>query len=126
MNPDQLAKLREEAYAEIIWGADSKEVHRSLMESGVPGGVATGIVEQAVRDRAIEIRRLGRKNILMGTALLLAGVGIVIFFLQDRLSRHSRSIALGVIIAAWGIHLLIRGVIRLISGKEQGCIARME
>ncbi|NNE93162.1 MAG: hypothetical protein HKN23_16080 [Verrucomicrobiales bacterium] len=126
MTEEQLEKIKEEAYAQIIWGDDKQEVVQFLIGQGVSIEEADKFVKQASRERAAEIRRQGFQNILIG-GLMIAGslIGITIYYSVSEVVLL-KLVGLIAVPGVIGIFQVLKGISRLLLGKETGAISEME
>ena len=126
MTPERLESLKEQAYARIIWGDRKQEVVQFLVEGGMPYQEAELAVKEALRDRAAEVRKQGFQNLFLGS-LMIAGsiIGAITYW---NLSPVIHTLIMGLILipAAYGLFSVLRGIPRLLMGKETGAVSDME
>ncbi len=126
MMPEQIEKLEEQAYAQIIWGDGKKEVIQFLLGKGVCREEAERIVKESLKDRAAEIRKEGVRNILWG-ALMLAGslAGAFTYYSISHVI-YMKLMVLILIPGGYGAFKLLKGIPRVIMGTESGSISSMD
>lgn len=131
MTPEQIEKLEEQAYAQIIWGDSKTDVIQFLLGKGVRREDAERIVKESLKDRAAEIRKEGVRNIWWGS-LMLAGslAGAFIYYANaPQVFSNRRSAKLMVLIllpGVYGTFKLLKGIPRVILGMESGSISSMD
>jgi hypothetical protein len=121
-------KLIAEARARITWGDEPVSVHDFLTEGGMPATDADIMIRDLMLERHAEIRRMGKRDVLIGVALMsIAGI---FFYLIKPSNGHIfrvsyfKVVGLFGLAGAYGFWRLINGIIRLLRPKlEQGAIS---
>ena len=126
MTDEQIEKLEEQAYAQIIWGEDRKEVLQSLLGKGVPREEAERIVRDSLKDRAAEIRKEGIRNIIWGTVLVGISVVAIAAYYHFSAVIYFKLVGVLMVPGVYGLFRLSKGIPRLVLGKESGSISGMD
>lgn len=118
-----------EARASIIWGESTEQAADALRAKGFTAAQIKLIIDTCVKERAREIRYLGFKDVLLGSALLLLGSAffLSLHFLHIQSARLiGRLFGLAALAVGYGLWRCIRGVERLMDGaRTAGSLADM-
>ncbi|MCZ7591722.1 MAG: hypothetical protein M5U15_06030 [Kiritimatiellae bacterium] len=118
----KLKSLVVQARARIIWGESQDAVKNSLIEAGLPPDTAQLIVDKATEEYAREVRRIGLRNFVFGTASILGGGALSGFashygrIFREHSMVQDRIHAAGIVVIGYGIWLLAKGIYRIILG----------
>jgi len=130
-------KIFTEAHARIIWGESADSVRGYLIQNNIPQAVANDKIRSYLAERNAEVRKIGLRKVLIGSASLLVA-GIFIYFLfrsYDPHSQHAHPLptnagkALGgaLLAALYGLSKLIDGICDLVRPQsEDGSIPDLE
>lgn len=126
MTPEQVEKLEEQAYAQIIWGDGKKEVLQFLLGKGVTREEAERIVKDSLKDRAAEIRKEGIRNVIWGSLMLAASLAAAFTYYSISQVIYMKMMIIILIPGGYGAFKLLKGIPRLILGMESGAISSMD
>lgn len=124
-----LKQLVVEARAKIIWGERIRDVEKWLAIRGVAETQIKMIIASCSRERGIAIRRLGWRDIGIGSVPLALGLGGLVALWDDRTETYDSYRAVGTLLffIVFGSWMAGRGVLRVIQGaKSSGSIPDME
>lgn len=121
----------------VLWGEDRDAVMHRLRVNGIEGERAEEIYAAARRERVASIRAVGRRDLLLGLAMIVVCAGITYGLGLDKLSltRFSEGIGevlllpwlitlLVVILFAFGIWKCVRGTTELLlAPSKKGSVA---
>lgn len=121
----------------VLWGEDQEAVMHRLRVNGIEGKRAEEIYAAARRERLAVIRAFGRRDLLLGLAMIALCAGITYGLGLDKLSltRFSEGIGevlllpwlitlLVVILFAFGIWKCVIGTVELLlASSKKGSIA---
>jgi len=114
-------KLIVEARARIIWGEPSSSVRDFLISNGVSSVVADAKLREFKLERNQELRRIGRRNILIGG--MLTGAAAITLALAFHIASASSGIikALAVVLLAglYGLSKLVKGAVYLLRPQSE-------
>lgn len=123
---DQTKRILNEGRARIMWGDPPDEVEAWMVESGMDQVFAAQVVNAATRERAVEARVQGVKDVVIGGVVaVISPIPCIVLLLGGMISM----VVFGGCAAgfAYGLFRLIKGVIRLLAGARfQGAISDME
>ena len=126
------AELQEaviEARASIIWGESTEKAADALRAKGFKEAQIKLIIDTCLRERALEIRRLGLRDVVIGAGLLLlaAAVFVGVYVLNFHATRVLYKLfGAGLLLAGYGAWRFIRGAERLMDGaRTSGSLADM-
>ena len=120
--PRSTESLIYEARARIIWGEKADAVFEWLGENGVPEQLSRDIIRTSLKERALEIRKRGASEIIIGLAIAALGAGGIagMNFVGVFSSRIGGLCGLA---AVYGLYRLMRGIVWVIEGgKTHGSI----
>ena len=120
--------IRNEVIARIHWGESPDEVSDWLRENGLSSMEIRDLLEDALRQRGIEIRKKGIMGVIIGTVITLSsGIWIFWVFTKSGSVNAFEGLAYVFIAFIYGVYRLIAGIHYLISGaKIQGCINSLD
>ena len=107
------------ARAKIIWGESPKNVFAWLIEKGMDSRQANEHIEAFVRERAMEVRRDGLRELVTGIVIGLVGLVLGIF-----LYGHSSSLVmvrwsgLVILVFCFSVWMMVKGIGKLIGGAR--------
>jgi uncharacterized protein YjeT (DUF2065 family) len=118
------------ARAKIMWGHDRAEVRRYLEAQGIVGSIAEKLLTEFTEERLSEIRRTGRRKILVGvTLLILAAVYFSWWFaFSDSGIGYRRGRGAGVVafVGLYGLWKLIDGIFFVARPRdERRCVTEI-
>lgn len=115
----------DEARARIIWGESWVDVHHWLiMEGGITEEEADEVIKKVRSERAFEIRRSGLRSMRTGGLMLLGSIILLSAMSVSRVWGKAAPIAVGLLL--FGTYKLLRGGIRLLSGRAEGSLTEMD
>jgi hypothetical protein len=125
MDPGQLII---EARARIIWGESIASVREFLITNGLDGPLADARIKDFVRERNIEIRKWGVRNIAIGVVLLaIAGLATYSISHSGVGYTGSRQAVGPVLAGVYGLWKLANGIIQLVRPQcEHQSISDLE
>ena len=97
-----------------------------LLGRGVPREEAERIVKESLKERALEIRKEGVRNVLWGGILLAISAVAIITYYELSAVVFYKLVGVLMIPGAYGIYRLMNGIPRLILGRESGSISGMD
>ena len=116
------SKLFTEAKARIIWGESSSSVRDFLVASGISTSEADTKIGEFMVERNAELRKIGIRNVLIGTLLTVAG-GATLYMVFPRAYAFSsgivRSLAFVVIAVMIGLWKLVTGIVYLVRPRSE-------
>lgn len=128
--PKNKKGLAWEGRARIMWGLPPAEVQAELVAQGVDEPTAEQIVAIAVRERALNVRAKGVRDLVIGIPLSVAaaGLGFGAVLVVQLFGGEIRGLALIVtacfLALAFGVHLTWRGLVRTAGGsKVKGAVS---
>ncbi len=130
-----LKNPHDEARARILWGESWVEVHHWLIvEGGLTEEQAEVIIEDIRKERMTEVRRSGLRSLRSGLAFLLVGGAAASWSWQQLQAPTSGPVdrfeywmfALGVVATLWGLHLCLKGLSHLFTGRAEGSLTEMD
>jgi hypothetical protein len=114
-------KIIAEARARVIWGEPSLTVRDFLISNGVSVAVAEAKLKEFQSERTRELRRIGFRNVLIGS--ILTGAAGVTLYLSFAIANASSGIikALAVVLLAgiYGLWKLVKGVVYLVRPQSE-------
>ncbi len=126
------AELQEaviEARASIIWGESTEEAADALRAKGFKEAQIKLIIGTCLKERALEIRRLGLRDVMIGAGLLLLAAAVFVgaYWLDFRATRALHKLfGVGLLLAGYGGWRCVRGAERLMDGaRTSGSLADM-
>lgn len=114
-----IEKLILEARAKIIWGDSPASVATWLRSQNVDERRIQEVLDVALRERDLEIRRKGGEELIAGGAIF--GIAVVLLIVLASVSggpRGSQLFAALVVAAAYGVYRLVNGVVLLGRGAS--------
>ena len=112
---DEHEAILVEARARIIWGSRVSEVREWLQSRGVAQEQIDTIVQRAQRERAIEIRKVGLRDIVIGVLLFsLSAVFFVALPLHGGVYARPSITGLFAVLGVWRV---AEGIWRLFCGN---------
>ena len=114
-------KIMIEARAKAIWGESVLSVRDFLISNGVPEAIAKASVKEFESERNRELRRLGIRNVLIGSVLTCAAGGTLYLALPVASATSGIVKALVVVLLAgiYGVWKLMRGVFSVIRPESE-------
>ncbi len=114
-------KVISEARARVIWGEPLLSVRDFLISNGVSAAVAEGKVREFELERNRELRRIGLRNLLVGSTL--AGAAGITLYLAFALASAGSGIikGLAVVLMAelYGLWKLGKGIAYLVRPQAE-------
>jgi hypothetical protein len=131
--PSDKKSLVWEGRARIIWGTPADEVQTWLTDQGIDSLTAREIVAIALRERALAIRALGVKDLILGVlaggtgAGIAIGAGLIMNLVFDvKVGQFAVHRGLGALLLAaglafiYGVYRTARGLERILFGARVG------
>lgn len=110
-----------EARARIIWGEPSSDVHGFLISNGFSGELADAKLREFEVERNRELRRIGVRNVVIGSVLTGAaavalGLGLSAF---SATSGSVRALAIVLLGGIFGLLKLVKGIVYLCRPESE-------
>ena len=117
----ELNSLAIEAKAQIVWGKSPDKIRSWLSGQGVSDIDIEKIVSDSMRERGLEFRKRGIKEIILGTPII-AVIGAVILVLHsvDLYRIRPRFLTILLCIGAYGIYKTSKGLYWVLLGSKSG------
>lgn len=114
-------KVISEARARVIWGEPSLNVRDFLISNGVSSGVAEGKIKEFELERSRELRRIGLRNVLIGSTLFgAAGATLYLSFaIASAGSGIVKALAVVMMAGIYGLWKLVKGIIYLVRPQSE-------
>jgi hypothetical protein len=118
-----LEKVGAEMRSKVLWGDAPEEVLKFAMMQGLPRDEAAELVSELVRERVGELRGIGTRKIVIGTALM--GVPVAFYLACARIGIVPlKPFALTCMVGLYGGYQAFRGTFMVLMPRsEPGDIA---
>jgi len=128
---ENIKHLAVEARARLIWGNPRSEVEEWLISQGLSSPEVKVIIETSWRERNLEIRKLGIRDITIGCFCLIGGgllylLGACLPYGYGWRDLQRDAWAIMILLCLYGIWRAFRGINRFISGANtEGSMTEM-
>jgi hypothetical protein len=102
-----------EARARIIWGEPSSSVREFLISNGISDLVADAKLKEFELERSRELRKIGRRNVLIGS-LLTGAAGILLYLVWADIHLPVEGYGILMVAASYGMWKLVTGISYLV------------
>lgn len=120
MSPENLIV---EARARIIWGEAPSSVHYFLISNGMSAVEADIEIKKFSAERSSEIRRVGFRKALIGTAIVcVAGISFYFTFRNTNTffpSKGGRAMFGDALAGLYGMWMLVNGLVCILRPKSE-------
>ena len=122
---DELKVVLVEARARVMWGNPVSEIREWLRSKGLAAAQIDRVVDLCEQERAIAVRDIGLRDVVIGGVLSLVGVAGILLHLALDLSSD-RFFSLACVAVAFGFWRVLKGVEKLLVGpKVRGSLTEM-
>ena len=118
--PAETSSILTEARARVIWGEASSSVRDYLISNGISETEAESIIQKYCAERNTEIRKIGIRNVVIGSVLMCGGGAAVCLFLKLGYSSGLASCAAASMVGVlYGIWKVYSGIIYLARPQSE-------
>jgi len=119
-------RIEQDARAGVMWGEDSRTVHRMLRANGLDDGEAAAVMAVLRRERAAVVRGIGVRQWVLGGCLIVVPIAYWVASLFIGF-MHLKLFGLTVAVGFFGFWKVIQGAIKFFApSKIIGSVADME
>ena len=100
-----------------MWGDPADQVRAAMLEAGVESEFAEEVIRAAMKERGLEVRAQGIKDLVIGAVIFVAGLAPLVLMLLAAFPSMVLMGGAGLGLAYGGFRV-IRGLVRLVSGAR--------
>ncbi len=115
------------ARARILWGEQPERVRADLLAAGWTLEEVNAVIDEAARNRRMEIRQRAWKRVASGTVILAVGVSLLILVVTSESGISARAGGGPMFLVFWGAWRSLNGIMKLLlPGGDRTCITEMD